>query len=55
MGCKSTIYPSTHADTYHLDLEVDDIMVMGSDGLFDNVFVDDIVSLLNSVSMREVG
>lgn len=51
MGAKSNIYPNTHADTYELDLEVNDILIMGSDGLFDNLFVEEIVSLIDVVSL----
>lgn len=49
MGAKSNIFPKTHADSYELDLELNDMLVMGSDGLFDNLFLEEIVSLLDGV------
>eukprot|EP01127_Copromyxa_protea_P011604 TRINITY_DN2929_c0_g1_i2.p1 TRINITY_DN2929_c0_g1~~TRINITY_DN2929_c0_g1_i2.p1 ORF type:complete len:214 (-),score=21.26 TRINITY_DN2929_c0_g1_i2:235-876(-) len=51
MGKKSTIHPKTHGDRYQLDLEINDLIIMGSDGLFDNLFITEIVSLLDKVSL----
>eukprot|EP01126_Amoeba_proteus_P057849 TRINITY_DN7401_c0_g1_i2.p1 TRINITY_DN7401_c0_g1~~TRINITY_DN7401_c0_g1_i2.p1 ORF type:complete len:175 (-),score=47.70 TRINITY_DN7401_c0_g1_i2:630-1154(-) len=47
MGSQSDILPKTHADVYHFDLERNDLIVMGTDGLFDNLFLEEIVSLLD--------
>lgn len=38
MGTRSDIKPSTHAEIYTLGVEPNDVIVMGTDGLFDNVF-----------------
>lgn len=53
MGAKSNIFPKTHADAYELDLELNDMLVMGSDGLFDNLFLEEIVSLLDGVCHQQ--
>jgi serine/threonine protein phosphatase PrpC len=46
MGKDSTLNPTEHADKYEFDLKKNDIIVIGSDGLWDNLSNSDVVALL---------
>jgi len=37
-----------HADEYHLQLQLGDVIVSGSDGVFDNLFNHEILALIKS-------
>jgi len=46
IGTGSDMVPHTHAKLYSIDLEEGDIVVIGSDGLFDNMTAHAITSLI---------
>ena len=43
-ACASTASPS-HADVRVLEVRIGDILILGSDGLFDNLFTEDILGV----------
>jgi len=43
VGHKSPQWPATHGQVYTCGLKLQDVIVMGSDGLFDNLFIREIV------------
>eukprot|EP00028_Trichosphaerium_sp_Am-I-7-wt_P003073 CAMPEP_0168516198 /NCGR_PEP_ID=MMETSP0405-20121227/5262_1 /TAXON_ID=498012 /ORGANISM="Trichosphaerium sp, Strain Am-I-7 wt" /LENGTH=224 /DNA_ID=CAMNT_0008535869 /DNA_START=25 /DNA_END=699 /DNA_ORIENTATION=+ len=49
MGSTSNIVPWEKADTYKTTIEIGDVIVMGSDGLFDNLFIEDIIKVIKKV------
>jgi len=44
MGTRSDITPATHAEVYSLQVQPNDYIIMGTDGLFDNVFTKTMVN-----------
>eukprot|EP00959_Pyramimonas_sp_CCMP1952_P318421 6662964-Pyramimonas_sp.AAC.1 len=45
----------SNADLYELDLRAGDVMVLGSDGLLDNCFPDEIANLVSEHKGRPAG
>jgi len=52
LGTGSSSLPES-ADLYNLDLENGDLIVIGSDGLFDNVFEDEILECLQREGIQD--
>eukprot|EP01088_Endostelium_zonatum_P011277 TRINITY_DN2529_c0_g1_i1.p1 TRINITY_DN2529_c0_g1~~TRINITY_DN2529_c0_g1_i1.p1 ORF type:complete len:339 (+),score=81.01 TRINITY_DN2529_c0_g1_i1:112-1128(+) len=50
LGTNSTTTPKKHGLKYDWSLQDGDYLVLGSDGVFDNLWGDDIASILNSTS-----
>mmetsp|Transcript_10794 Transcript_10794/g.18100 ORF Transcript_10794/g.18100 Transcript_10794/m.18100 type:complete len:118 (+) Transcript_10794:180-533(+) len=43
------------ADEYNLELQEDDVIVTGTDGLFDNLFTHEIISIVHQYKQRQPG
>jgi len=50
MGTGCDITPLTHADVYSLSIQNDDVIIMGTDGLFDNLFPKNMVNIVKKAS-----